>query len=95
MRTVDEPRDAPPDCSEGAGGSLRRTRCLFVVSLGLQIAESRSYLYTLGPKVDISYILGAPGFVICGGVVFVSVCVYVFFVVSAFSWSKERCCAWR
>ena len=25
MRTVDEPRDGPPDCSEGAGGRLEKT----------------------------------------------------------------------
>ena len=30
-------------------------------SLGLQIAQSRSYMYTLGPKVGIVYILGALG----------------------------------
>ena len=30
-------------------------------TLGLQTAQSRSYLYTLGPKVGIIYILGAPG----------------------------------
>ena len=30
-------------------------------SLGLQIAQSRPYLYTLGPKVGIIYIHGAPG----------------------------------
>ena len=24
MRTVDEPRDGPPDCSEGAGGRLEK-----------------------------------------------------------------------
>ena len=30
--------------------------------LGLQIAQSRPYLYTLGPKVGIIYIHGAPGF---------------------------------
>ena len=29
-------------------------------SLGLQIAQNRSNLYTLGPKVGIVYILGAP-----------------------------------
>ena len=27
--------------------------------LGVQIAQNRSYLYTLGPKVSIIYILGA------------------------------------
>ena len=31
------------------------------LTLGLQIAQSRSYLYTLGPKVGIIYILGALG----------------------------------
>ena len=30
-------------------------------TLGLQIVQSRSYLYTLGPKVGIIYILGALG----------------------------------
>ena len=30
-------------------------------ALGLQIAQSRSYLYTLGLKVGIVYVLGAPG----------------------------------
>ena len=30
-------------------------------SLRLQVAQSRSYLYTLRPKVGIIYILGAPG----------------------------------
>ena len=30
-------------------------------SLGLQIAKSRSYFHTLGPKVGIIYILGALG----------------------------------
>ena len=30
-------------------------------SLGLQIAQSRSYLHTLGPKVGMIYILGAIG----------------------------------
>ena len=30
-------------------------------TLGLQIAQSRSYLCTLGPKVSIIYILGALG----------------------------------
>ena len=34
----------------------------FWVSLGLQIAQSRSYLCTLGPIVGIIYILGAPGY---------------------------------
>ena len=33
------------------------------ISLGLQIAQSRSYLYTLGPKVGNIYILGALGYV--------------------------------
>ena len=33
------------------------------ISLGLQIAQSRSYLYTLGPKVGSIYILGALGYV--------------------------------
>ena len=28
----------------------------------LQMAQSRSYVYTLGPKVDSIYIPGAPGF---------------------------------
>ena len=32
------------------------------LSLGLQIAQSRSYLHSLGPKVGIIYILGALGF---------------------------------
>ena len=32
------------------------------LSLGLQIAQSRSYLYTLRPKVGIIYILGAMGY---------------------------------
>ena len=32
-------------------------------SLRLQIAQSRSYLHTLGPIVDITYILGALGIV--------------------------------
>ena len=30
-------------------------------TLGLQIAQSRSYLYSLGPKVSILYALGNPG----------------------------------
>ena len=30
-------------------------------TLGLRMAQSRSDLYTLGPKVGITYILGAPG----------------------------------
>ena len=34
------------------------------VTLGLQIAQSRSYLYTLGPKVGIICILGALGSVV-------------------------------
>ena len=33
-----------------------------IISLGLQIVQSRSYLRTLGPKVGIIDILGAPGF---------------------------------
>ena len=37
----------------GQGGDL---------SLGLQIAQSRPSLYTLGPKVGIIYLHGAPGF---------------------------------
>ena len=32
-----------------------------IFALGLQIAQSRSYLYTLGPKVGSIYILGALG----------------------------------
>ena len=32
------------------------------ISLGLQIAQNRSYLYTLGPKVGIIYILGDLGY---------------------------------
>ena len=32
-----------------------------IISLGLQIAQSREYLHTLGPKVGILYILGALG----------------------------------
>ena len=32
------------------------------VSLGLQIAQTRSYLYTLRPKVGIIYVLGAMGY---------------------------------
>ena len=39
-----------------------RIRMWYIVSLGLQIAQSRSYLHTLGPKVGIIYILGALGF---------------------------------
>ena len=35
-----------------------------LLTLGLQIAQSRPYLYTLGPKVGIIYIHGAPGLVI-------------------------------
>ena len=35
---------------------------LALVPLGLQIAPSRPYSYTLGPKVRIIYIHGAPGF---------------------------------
>ena len=35
----------------------------FFFTLGLQIAQSRSYLYTLRPKVCIVYILGAMGLV--------------------------------
>ena len=31
------------------------------ITVGLQIAQTRSYLYTLGPKIRILYILGAPG----------------------------------
>ena len=31
------------------------------LTLRLQIAQSRSYVCTLGPKVGILYILGAPG----------------------------------
>ena len=30
-------------------------------ALGLQIAQSRSYLYSLGPKVSVIYILAALG----------------------------------
>ena len=30
-------------------------------TLGLQIAQSRAYLYTLGPKVGLIYMLGASG----------------------------------
>ena len=37
--------------------------CLsFFLFLGLQIAQNRSYLHTLGPKVGLVYILGAIGF---------------------------------
>ena len=36
--------------------------CPSILTLGLQIGHSRSYLHTLGPKVGIIYILGAPGF---------------------------------
>ena len=32
-----------------------------IPTLGLQIAQSRPYLHTLGPKVGIAYIIGAPG----------------------------------
>ena len=32
------------------------------ISLGLQIAQTRSYSYTLGPKVGIIYVLGALGY---------------------------------
>ena len=32
------------------------------LSLGLHIAQSRQYFYTLGPKVGIIYILGALGY---------------------------------
>ena len=35
---------------------------IILLSLGLQIAQSRSYLYTLGPQVGIMYILGALGY---------------------------------
>ena len=35
------------------------------LSLRLQIAQSRSYLYTLGPKVGVIYILGAVGYGCC------------------------------
>ena len=31
------------------------------LTLGLQIAQSRSYLHTAGPKVGIIYILGVTG----------------------------------
>ena len=31
------------------------------ISLGLQIAQSRSCLRTSGPKISIIYVLGAPG----------------------------------
>ena len=34
---------------------------IIFVALGLQIAQNRSYLCTLGPKVGIIYILGALG----------------------------------
>ena len=37
------------------------TRVNWYLSLGLQIAKSRSYLYTFGLKVSITYILGALG----------------------------------
>ena len=37
-------------------------RSAFALALGLQIAQSRSYLYTLGPKVGIIYLLGALGY---------------------------------
>ena len=40
--------------TESSPGSLLR-------SLVQQIAQSRSYLYTLGPKVGIIYMLGALG----------------------------------
>ena len=33
---------------------------IHALSRGLQIAQSRPYLYTLGPKVGIIYIHGAP-----------------------------------
>ena len=32
-----------------------------LITLGLQIAQSRPYLHTLGPKVGLIYIDGAPG----------------------------------
>ena len=47
--------------------ALRGSRCfvfcasVLAVFLGLQIAESRSCLHTLGPKLSMVYILGAVG----------------------------------
>ena len=40
-------------CLNGVGGAGKR------LSLGLQLAQSRSYVYTLGPKVGIISVLGA------------------------------------
>ena len=51
--------------SWGSALSVLRIRALDYlgsVSLGLQIAQSRPYLHTLGPKVGIIYIHGAPGY---------------------------------
>ena len=53
-------RCCQPACRDDCHDCLR---CMMRIqkTLGLQIAQSRSYLCTLGRKVGIIYILGAPG----------------------------------
>ena len=48
--------ELPLDLGVGTSRKQPLTR-----TLGLQIAQSRSYLYTLRPKVGIFYVLGAIG----------------------------------
>ena len=48
-------------------GPLPRSPLGSRTTLGLQIAQSRSYLYTLGPEVGIIHILGALGLCLCLG----------------------------
>ena len=44
-----------------ARGASEQMHTGWWIPLGLQIAQCRSYLHTLGPKLGITYILGAPG----------------------------------
>ena len=49
--------------SKGSGSIIRTIAIIIVgiITLGLQIAQSRSHLRTLGPKIGIICILGALG----------------------------------
>ena len=66
-----QPAAESKTCRKSKGSSLaldhrlknwrvQPNNCFF--SLGLQIAQSRSHVYTSGPKISVLYILGASGF---------------------------------
>ena len=53
-----------PQTAENKHNSARFSPCqsLEHLSLGIQTAQSRYYLYTLGPKVGVIYVLGSRGY---------------------------------